>query len=264
MAANERSEFLPNAFYDLIVFASSTVTAGATFAIGMGWLNWQSVSDASTFDVVLLGIGIAIVGYEYGRIAETWSSVIVQAPLRFLNRRGIGFTSADFLYEDPNVDEMLGLPRNSSGKSGGKWAIYYYATVVDARLGTDLLKRYAWEKLARNSGFNFAILALISITIGCLRMIGIDMPFEGIWAFGGVAYSSVLCLMVVITYYEYYKRNCWNADLIRRVLPVLRQAEKIHGTNRTELVVTLRTVETGDDGKEDVVTRQHPRRPKSP
>ena len=68
-----RLDFLPNAFYDLIVFTSSTVTFWLAVTVGLGWLNWEKVAEASAFDVVLIGVAIVVVGYEYGRIAEAWS-----------------------------------------------------------------------------------------------------------------------------------------------------------------------------------------------
>jgi hypothetical protein len=221
-------DFLPNAFYDLIVFTSSTVTFGVVIAIGVGWTNLAQIQHVGIVDATLLGIIILIVGYEYGRIAEAWSALVVQSPLRFLSKHKIGFGDPMFLAEPTGVDAAFDLPTFAESRNGGKWAVYYYATVVNPRLGSDLLKRYAWEKLARNSAFNNALILVASFVAAGLRFAHVALPFGGAWTFGGLGFTCAVAVAVGVTYFEYYQRNCWNMDLLRRVMPVLRRAEDIH------------------------------------
>lgn len=234
---DDKFEFVPNAFYDLIVFTSSTVTFGVGWGVGLGVLTGDRISEARAFDVVLIIAGVLIFGYEYGRIAEAWSSVFVQSPLRFLGKHTRFFRSADFCSEHPSLEADLKLSALSAARPGGKWAAYFYAMVVDPRLGTDLLKRYAWEKLSRNSGFTFCTLFLTSLTCAVLRVTGINLPFQGHWTFGTARFTAVSAALVILTYYEYYRRNCWNYDLIRRVLPVLERAEELHFWHNHRLVL---------------------------
>lgn len=224
----EKLEFFPNVFYDLIVFVSSTVTFGAGWAIGLGWLNTHRLSEAKAFDVILIIGAVLILGYEYGRVAETWSAVLVQSPLRFIGKHSPFLKSKDFCVEHPSVEHDLKLECLPGARPGGKWAVYFYAQLVDSRLGSDLLKRYAWEKLSRNSGFTFCCLFLMSTACLGLRFAGMSLPFQGSWRFGSVRFTVISAVMMVLTYYEYYKRNCWNCDLIKRVLPVLHRAEELH------------------------------------
>src|SRR5258708_5312023 len=142
----ERSDFLPNAFYDLIVFGSSTILFAIGFTIGFGWWDLSRVSQLKTFDVVLLFAALMFFGYEYGRLAEAWSSLIVQAPLKFLNRHMGRWGNADFCNDLSNAEIALNLCDVAGGRKGGKWTVYFHAMLVDPRIGSDLMKRYAWEK----------------------------------------------------------------------------------------------------------------------
>lgn len=219
---------LPNAFYDLIVFASSTILAALGFLIGLGFVDGDWLKDLSTLNAVLIAIGILFLGYEYGRMAEAWSSVIVQTPLKELHHRRILLRDPDFLAPLPEVEPTLNLPDTRDGRKGGKWTVYMYAAVVSPRLGSDLLKRYAWEKLSRNSAFTFCLLLGISLYhLITPDSVHLRAKTDVAWTFGSIELTIVLAILAVAAYYEYYRRNCWNNDLLMKALPVLTRAEEL-------------------------------------
>lgn len=222
---NEKFPYFPNAFYDLIVFASSTFLMAMGVFFGCGLYLSDLFKDLGTINVLLLFVGLVFVGYEYGRIAEALSAVLVQAPLRFLHQRGILLKREEFLAPLEDVEDAVGVTVPKGARPGGKWFVYFYAILVHPAIGTDLLKRYAWEKLSRNSAFTFAILLVTSCLFAIVH--AISGSYETVcstWRFGGWKFTSFAFALVVMTYYEYYRRNCWNNDLLRKVLTVLREA----------------------------------------
>jgi len=225
----EQLEFLPNAFYDLIVFGSSTVLFALGVSVGFGWWNWARITQVRTLDAVLVTGAVIFFGYEYGRVAEAWSALLVQGPLRYIGRHTRWFASPDFCNDLREAESALGLEQEVPGsRNGGKWTVYFYANVIDPRIGADLLKRYAWEKASRNSAFTTCLLFMISLLCPLLRRAGVWFPFRGSWTFGSWEFTVMVAIGVLFTYVEYYKRNCWNQDLIRKVLPVLKRAESLH------------------------------------
>lgn len=225
----ERLDFVPNAFYDFIVFIGATLIFLSGLFVGLGLPHeaWMQQANPETLDVLLVILATIFLSYEYGRIAEAWSAVFVQKPLQFLGRRSRVFCHPDFLAKIPAEIMGLKFPQIPPERAGDKWTIYFYASLVAPRLGGDLLKRYAWEKLSRNSGFTFAILFLFSVTVRILMLFSVKVPWGGSWSFGTAEFSILAGGMVVVTYYEYYRRNCWNNDLLIKVLPVLLKAEDL-------------------------------------
>lgn len=218
---------IPNVFYDLIVFASSTALFLVGILLGVGLFEGDWYEGLGAANILLIFAALLFLSYEYGRIAEAWSAVIVQSPLAFLSKYLPFLGSPDFLAELDNVEESLKLESLPASRKGGKWVVYYYAMLVCPKLGTDLLKRYAWEKLSRNSAFTFCILMIISFVCRILLWCKVELSFGEKWTFGTWEYSIPVLLMACITYYEYYRRNCWNNDLLRKVLTVLYKAEQL-------------------------------------
>lgn len=231
---SERLDALPNAFYDFIVFITPSIQFAVGMLFGLGLVR-PFIDFAINFNWGLINIiivaGVVIVfGYEYGRIAETWSSFIVQRPLLFLAEKTTLLPNPDFNVNLDNEVAFLELGSFQRFRGGSKWTLYFYALLVAPRLGTDLLKRYAWEKLARSSAFTYAVLLLISLGWGLLYLLfGVPKPAAS-WSFGSVEFTLVVAILVFITYREYYQRNCWNNDLLTKTTPVLKQAEKLRET----------------------------------
>lgn len=219
---NKSMSIVPNAFYDLIVFLSSSILFVFSVAWGLGYIDSNTFKEFDAKYTLIVAIGLFFFSYEYGRIAEAWSASIVQAPLRFIHNRTRFLNSNDFLLNLDHAEELLGLKLENENRKGGKWSIYFYAMLIDQKIGTDLLKRYAWEKLSRSSAFTFFVLFVISfscyILSACFSVAGL---FYGEWRFGSVQLTLLFFVFVVLTYYEYYKRNCWNNDLLLKVASVL-------------------------------------------
>ena len=220
---------VPNAFYDLIVFVSPALL----FAVGLaiGFAGWPPFAMASTkqasigaVDAALLVLGLLFGGYEYGRLAEALSAPVVQWPLKKA-RRILGL-STDFSASMEAESETLGLPGTFKGS---KWTVYFFANLVAPNLGRDLIKRYAWEKLCRSSAFTFQVLLLLSL-LALLPSTWLRWPDFGPTGFGSAPFTSICVLSSLLLHFEYYKRNCWNNDLLRRVLPVLRLAGAAYGS----------------------------------
>lgn len=205
---------VPNAFYDLIVFSSSSILFLTLFSWGIGWIDSSFISQVDIKNSIVILLGLFFFSYEYGRIAEAWSSTIVQKPLFWLQNNTRFLCNTDYLHNLDDVEEILGIECVSGSRKGGKWTVYFYAMTINPKLGTDLLKRYAWEKLARNSAFTFFILFIFSYTCFLLHnYCGFLLLNFGDWKFGSSQFTLILMAMIVLTYYDYYLRNCWNNDL---------------------------------------------------
>lgn len=227
---------LPNAFYDLIVFSVSTVIFAIGLFIGLGIYNTYWYRELETINYIFILIGIIFGGYEYGRIAEAWSAIIVQRPLKFLHSHNILLKNKDFLVEIKGVEEYFNSAKFQNEREGGKWFIYFYSSLVSSKIGLDLMKRYAWEKLSRNSAFTFCMLFISSISIMLYNIIFKSTNFNGNWVFGSIEYTLISFVMLVFTYYEYYRRNSWNNDLLIKAMPVLKIAKQmIDDENRIEI-----------------------------
>lgn len=215
---------IPNVFYDLIVFVSPAILLTTGTIVGLGGWPLDALGEAGTkglgaIDVVLISLGLLFLGYEYGRMAEALSATFVQAPLKWMARRRL-VTNPDFNSPHQALCAKLPLELTDSDDQGSKWTLYFFASLVAPAIGRDLLKRYAWEKLSRSSAFTFLLMTATSLTLMTLSR-WIVFPEFGGFGFGSVKYTLVAGILTLLTYVEYYKRNCWNNDLLRRTLPVI-------------------------------------------
>jgi hypothetical protein len=222
---------VPNIFYDLIVFITPSVLLLLGLAVGLyGWplpIKSEAISKIGTVNLFLLILCVLFAGYEYGRLAETLSSPFVAEPLKYLSRKKIIFGNPDFNADLTAEVQRLDLPSElGPGRMGSKWTIYFFASLVAPPLGRDLLKRYAWEKLSRSSAFTFLVLFFFSLVLLLLNVCGLDVISTKSWSFSSVKYTIISFIMCVLTFYEYYRRNSWNNDLLSKVLPVLLLAQK--------------------------------------
>lgn len=115
---SERLYGVPNAFYDLIVFASSTLLFLFGVGLGTGVIQDRLAQGrgASGVDLALLITGLFFFSYEYGRIAEAWSAILIQAPMKLLRERTRFFQSADFLAPMNDVEKSLNITITASGR----------------------------------------------------------------------------------------------------------------------------------------------------
>ncbi|HEX4433613.1 MAG TPA: hypothetical protein VH012_02210 [Acidimicrobiales bacterium] len=225
--SESRLSAIPNAFYDLIVFVTPTLVLGAGIAIGVNgtaWVGEIDLGELKAIEAIATAFIVVLLSYEYGRIAEAWSAVLVQRPLIWLNGKIPFMRSADFCRLHEDAYSYFGLSGAPQDRKGDKWVIYFYAFCASPALGSDLLKRYAWEKLARNSAFTYAILLTGSLVVALLDLAGLAQGPVGSDGFGSPAYSLAAAALTVVAYGEYYKRNVWNYDLLTRTSPVLLSA----------------------------------------
>lgn len=217
----EGIKYIPNAFYDMMVFIVPTMQICAFGYIGISSINISKFEDISGTSLVILILALILVSYEYGRMAEALSAYVVQGPLKFIGKHTRFFRNQDFMRDREEIYDVLGLDRCYDGRKGDKWAIYLFAFYKKPVIGSDLLKRYAWEKLARNSAFTYAILFFISLVRGiylCVSGQGILwLPFD----FGNGAFTITCAVLVYLTYLEYYRRNIWNYDLLTKAIPII-------------------------------------------
>lgn len=214
---------IPNVFYDIIVFVAPSLiaTIGLVFGIkGDQTFAEAKIPDLGAINLVLILVLGLIGSYEIGRMAEALSALTVQRPLRWIGKHVSIFRNPDFLGSHPDIYGYLGLDAPPDGRRGDKWVIYFFASSVNPELGGDLLKRYAWEKLARSSALVYSYLFLASFAIGLLRQAGAIGSMGPALGFGSAAYTVGFGVMTALTYSEYYKRNCWNFDLMETTLPV--------------------------------------------
>jgi hypothetical protein len=220
---------IPNFFYDVIVFLIPTVLFAIGLVFGMGWeprvMEFVSSGKLDGWHSAWIITAIVLASYEYGRLAETFSDTLVGRPLRFLHKKGFLLRNKDFAKDLRNETVPLSLGNDKIGsRTGSKWSIYVFALVFTPSLGADLLKRYAWEKLARSSAFSCAVLGLTSVCVlaGALTLRKAGGPDP--WQFGGLGYTAIAILCYIILCADFYKRNAWNQDLLITVVPVLARA----------------------------------------
>lgn len=123
----------------------------------------------------------------------------------------------------------LGIPEKLFfGRTKSKWTLFFFALEHVPPLGADLLKRYAWEKLARSSSFCGLTLLTFSLGVAAWDLAhGWTAPRM---TFGSWSYSCTAAALYLISSVDYYKRNCWNNDLLITTMPVILSGVQIAGS----------------------------------
>lgn len=228
---------IPNLFYDLIVFLTPSLTFTLCLIIGLGDFAIEPIEVLA--DKINSGgvdfIAMALIGlvtfiflaYEYGRLTEALSSWI-NALIKALRTKGIFFRkNSDFSIDFENEIRKLNLHNMLDPNRMDKWTIFFYAMRFQPRIGADILKRYAWEKLSRSSCFTFLVLLTISLVFKIefefrlLRFIGLELLDTGNYGFGSLTFTFNSFILFLLTLYEFYRRKSWNNDLLIKVLPVI-------------------------------------------
>lgn len=226
-----KSYQVPNIFYDVIVFLTPTLTFGIGLTIGFSLYGriWDSIvkGGSATLSVIAGILVIFIVGYEFGRLAETFSDVFVAGPLRFLNGKQWLFKNCDFQRDLSNQVNGLGITETMfDGRIKSKWSLYFYALEHAPYIGADLLKRYAWEKLARSAAFAFFCLSILSATFLIHNLIASQPVYAYKSQVGHPSFFLACVFMYLVCLIDYYKRNCWNSDLLITTMPIIVDAVK--------------------------------------
>jgi hypothetical protein len=224
-----RGYLIPNIFYDVIVFLTPTLTFCLGLAIGFSLYRriWDSIVKGGSATLSLLA-GILVIfffGYEFGRLAETFSDVFVAAPLRFLSRKNILFKNCDFQRDLSNQVASLSIVNELfEGRGKSKWSLYFFALEHTPYIGADLLKRYAWEKLARSAAFAFLCLSVLSALFLLHNIIFSQQLYSSRFQVGSFSFFFACAFMYLVCSVDYYKRNCWNSDLLITTMPIIVDA----------------------------------------
>jgi hypothetical protein len=215
---------VPNFFYDFIVYLIPTI--GLVLGISLGMTGnvaglEKIVSNAGVVEAITTILLLFFASYEYGRLAETYSHFFVGSVISHLSHLGV-FKNSDF--RRAMTFQVSQLPikiEQLEGRTADKWSIYFFSYVVNPDIGNDLMKRYAWEKLARSSGFTVLLLFTISVALYVRHNLENSVSLHDDLSFGGIRYPIVMGCLYVALLIDYYKRNCWNNDLIIKTLPIL-------------------------------------------
>lgn len=224
-----RGHLLPNIFYDVIVFLTPTLTFSTGLTIGFSLYDrvWKSVvaEGSATLSVVVGILLIFIIGYEFGRLAETFSDLVVGKPIRFLGRKKILCKNPDFQRDLSKQVLSLGIAETLfSGRIKSKWSLYFFALEHAPYIGADLLKRYAWEKLARSASFAFFSLGVLSVCFVLFNVFAPTKVYDSPPQIGSWPFLFACFFMYVVCLVDYYKRNCWNSDLLITTMPIIIDA----------------------------------------
>ena len=226
---------IPNSFYDLIVFLTPTsIFMIIILANFDNYIDYYSEMEKVSFgNLFVASVILLTLSYEYGRAIEAWSSYFVQKPIFWLQNT-IGWPKNDNFGWAPNSND-LGMKYGLEHKQAkNRWTYYYVAALVDKEIGSDLLKRYAWEKLSRSSALNYMILAAVSAVTYSLTLIGVINPPRSPLGIGQPAFTVLMSLMSIACASEYYFRCNWNMDLLIKITPVLKTAVDANYNERRE------------------------------
>ncbi len=233
--ANSSSDFslLPATLYEVIAYFGSGALVLVLFSIG--YADRAALKTIAGFlestkapEKILLFIFLGVLTYGYGQLSSTFSGILVGAPVSRIVKRLGARASADFRMDLTPIVEAYGLHRGlPPQKVNNKWTLLFYLQVVNPDIGRDLLKRYAREKLARINSLNMLVLTVIGIIGVLFRMIGIGswIPLQDSlqWPSG---WFVVFCLILTVLFsFEFYKRKCWNRDLLVKVMAGVHKAE---------------------------------------
>jgi len=244
-----RSLAFPNLFYDIIVFLTPTLTFLIGLAAGTGVLSglWSSISSDQGGGLLVLIVSLVVffVGYEYGRLAETYSDVFVGMPIRILKKLGVLGKNGDFGKSLDYQVKLLGIDiEHFQGRTKSKWTLYFYAIQNAPLVGADLLKRYAWEKLARSEGFSFFLLFSVSVSIHLSNYLTGNSVLQTNLQFGSTVYLVTSFALYIVAIIDYYKRNAWNADLLITTIPIIVNA--VAGRKNIQVPVDSEEAESTD------------------
>ncbi|MBU0678979.1 MAG: hypothetical protein KJ626_12785 [Verrucomicrobia bacterium] len=228
MSDNPIERHIPGTIYEIIAcFGSGCLV----FMLGaLAVLDPAFVKRAAKFVLALdfpEQVGLMIVAvtlaYVYGQLSSTLSAPFVADPVgkivKCLGKRA----SPDFRTGFESAVNAYGLSEKlPQDKRNNKWTLMFYLQAKAPEIGADIMKRYAREKLARINAFNMMVLTLLTLASLLCGHLQIGQRF-GVTEILKVAnpWWLVLYLALCATYsYEYYKRKCWNNDLLLKVLPV--------------------------------------------
>ena len=221
---DQLSSFQQTSFYEYITFVASSMLFSVLFFIGITHYNHVTHEFIFPINLYSLSTGVVVFGFIifflishiYGQTISAVSEKVIGKPLKWLNKKI--FKHPDFKGSFSNITTIIDttncLPDN---KKNNKWTIVYYILSKNKEVGTDLLRRYAREKVSRVNSMNFLILLLISIFAKFTTLIQIENCTS---IFEYWTTTIVFFILFLTSCYEYFQRKCWNSDLLIKTAPI--------------------------------------------
>lgn len=227
MSEYQTGVHVPSSFYEIIAYFGSGALCIALFCIGFtertalsAFADWLSVQSAP--QTIALLVVLALVAYTYSQLVSALSAQLIGTPVKFVVGK-LKSSSEDFKEDFTSLVQshrLAGfLPQK---KLNNKWTLYFFLLAVVPEIGRDLLKRYAREKLARINATNMLFLLALAIAAKILNLTGwsVYFPLRHVIQIPTTGFTSICAALLMGFVYEYYKRKCWNNDLLTKVFPV--------------------------------------------
>ncbi len=230
MASISVERYIPSSLYEIIAYFGSGCILIVFGLLGM--VDQVAIKKAATYvfkldlhEQIGLTVFVGIIAYAYGQLSSTLSAPIVAVPVsKFVKILG-KHSSSDFKADLTDIVKTYGLAEElPPSKVNNKWTLMFYLQVKVPEIGKDIMKRYAREKLARINAFNMLLLTAIAILSNIGKKMGIakNLGFADVLKPANFWWLVFYIVLTFIYSYEYYKRKCWNNDLLIKVLPVTK------------------------------------------
>lgn len=227
MASSALERFVPDIFYEIIAYFFS---GGLFIALGSLAMVEPDVLKRIAIYVFSLGLPVQIglvvfagvLTYSYGQLASTLSAPFVADPVGKIVKKISRWTSPDFRIDFSDTVKAYGLSdKLPTSKINNKWTLMFYLNVKVPEIGKDIMKRYAREKLARINAFNMFLLIVLAILslIGERFQLGQRLGLSAVLRAADPLWLVLYIVLIAVYSYEYYKRKCWNNDLLIKVMP---------------------------------------------
>lgn len=221
---DQLSSYQQTSFYEYITFVASSMLFLVLFFLGITHYNYVTHRFIFPIDTSVMSTGVVVLGFIifflishiYGQTISAISEKVIGKPLKWLNKKL--FKHPDFKGSFKHITSKIdGIDNLPEKKKNNKWTIIYYILSKNNEVGTDLLRRYAREKVSRINSMNFLILLLISIYAKFNAFFHIEDCYS---IFEYWQTTIVLFLFFIISCYEYFQRKCWNSDLLIKTAPI--------------------------------------------
>lgn len=227
------SKQISSSLYEVIAYFGSACLALVMFLWGL--LDSQLLQEQKKFvgahstpEVMVLLIVVGTVTYVYGQLASALSATVIGVPISRLVKRFPKRISSDFEYNFSALVSSCSLDVDlPTRKRNNKWTLIYFIITKAPNVGRDIIKRQARERLARINATNMLFLAVPSMFVLLAKWTGlsIHLSLQGVLRVPSPWFVALCMLLAAAFAFEYYKRRCWNNDLLVKILPAIRKVD---------------------------------------
>jgi hypothetical protein len=231
MDIESASKQISSSLYEVIAYFGSACLALVMFLWGL--LDNELLQEQKKFvgahsapELFVLLIVVGTVTYVYGQLASALSATVIGVPIARLTRRFSKRTSSDFDYDFSALVSSCALDVDLPiKKRNNKWTLIYFIITKTPNVGRDIIKRQARERLARINATNMLFLAVLSMFGLLAKWTGLSthLPLRDVLRVPSPSYVALCMLLGAAFAFEYYKRRCWNNDLLVKILPAIRR-----------------------------------------